>query len=286
MQPEKDQKLVNPHPLSWTSALTRMRFNDKELAVCTSFLYRKDGELFLVTDWHNMAARHPDTRRLLSSTGALPNNMEVCIPLSTQPTKWHYGLVQICKEDFSDPEWYEHPTHGSRVDVAVMPVTLDKGFPAPPEVHPINDYPFSNFQEEVGEEVFILGYPKAKTGGGALPIWKRGSIASEPQADLDGVPKLLVDTASREGMSGSPVIARRFGVKRVGRSEEGEEIGWIGTEYKFLGVYSGRVFKDPRPTPGSEEAIRDAVFEAQLAIVWKASVIDEIIAGKTKPKLP
>jgi hypothetical protein len=59
-------------------------------------------------------------------------------------------------------------------------------------------------------DVFVLGYPfgPGKTG---LPVWKRGSIASEPDLVPQVENYLLVDTASRPGMSGSPVILRTYG---------------------------------------------------------------------------
>jgi hypothetical protein len=62
----------------------------------------------------------------------------------------------------------------------------------------------------IGMDVFVLGYPfgPGKTG---LPVWKRGSIASEPDLVPQVENYLLVDTASRPGMSGSPVILRTYG---------------------------------------------------------------------------
>lgn len=59
----------------------------------------------------------------------------------------------------------------------------------------------------VATDVFVLGYPKGISGGGEFPIWKRASIATEPDIQLGTLPKMLVDTATREGMLGAPVIA-------------------------------------------------------------------------------
>jgi len=43
----------------------------------------------------------------------------------------------------------------------------------------------------VAAEVFILGYPRGLTKQGVLPIWKRGSIASEPLFNvMDGAPAI------------------------------------------------------------------------------------------------
>ena len=62
---------------------------------------------------------------------------------------------------------------------------------------------------EIGMEVFILGYP-FEIKPPAYPVWKRGSIASEPQLALLTTDYMLVDTASRPGMSGAPVIRRSW----------------------------------------------------------------------------
>lgn len=111
----------------------------------------------------------------------------------------------------------------------------------------------------VGSDVFILGYPFGITGGEKLPIWKRASIASEPAIDLDGLPKIFVDTASRPGMSGSPVILKQ---RRQATIIQGNLISRYSM--RFIGIYSGRI--------GSNDQL-----QAQLGIVWKAHVIDEII---------
>ena len=48
-------------------------------------------------------------------------------------------------------------------------------------------------------------------GGAMFPIWKRGSIASEPEIPIDGKPMFYIDTATRQGMSGAPVFAQTSG---------------------------------------------------------------------------
>jgi hypothetical protein len=114
-------------------------------------------------------------------------------------------------------------------------------------------------------DVFVLGYPfgPGKTG---LPIWKRGSIASEPDLVPLVESYLFVDTASRPGMSGSPVIVRTYAT----HVSEGNEITFTaGAANKFIGVYSGRLHtQNP--------------LEAQIGMVWSPTYIDEIIDGGFK----
>jgi hypothetical protein len=54
-------------------------------------------------------------------------------------------------------------------------------------------------------EVFILGYP-FEIKRPAFPVWKRASVASEPDLVRLVDDYILVDTASRPGMSSAPVI--------------------------------------------------------------------------------
>ena len=83
--------------------------------------------------------------------------------------------------------------------------------------------------------VFVLGFPVGLHDG-VFPIWKRASIASEPRIDEGDLPKILIHTATREGMSGAPVFVIQRGVHRV----RGDPARIIGHGQCFLGVYSNR----------------------------------------------
>ena len=79
---------------------------------------------------------------------------------------------------------------------------------------------------KVADEVFILGFPYKIGNASQIPIWKRGSVASEPELDCDNLPKLFVDTASRPGMSGSPVIYKRIGIHGVKNGNKFRNDNW------------------------------------------------------------
>jgi hypothetical protein len=92
-------------------------------------------------------------------------------------------------------------------------------------------------------------------------VWKRGSIASEPDLVKLTTQYYLIDTASRPGMSGSPVILRSWSNHIL------ESSNFVSNSDKpidrVIGIYSGR--KDNAPA------------EAQIGMVWHADYIDEII---------
>jgi Trypsin-like peptidase domain len=171
-------------------------------------------------------------------------------------------ILRVTASEYKDSvvagsTWYEHP-NGRQVDIAVFPMRL------PPDVYlkHVNDpmpLLWGNPKLYPGIEMFVLGYPLGLSGGElALPIWKRATLATEPSAPQRGGPHFLIDTATREGMSGSPVFACERATLRSRDSGVTASRG-----FAFSGVYSGRAFKDD--------------FGAQLGYVWTEQAIIEAI---------
>jgi len=89
-----------------------------------------------------------------------------------------------------------HPTKKRAVDVVAIRLTGPAIAAIDPR--PINTMPSKDMVVEIGADVFILGYPFGR-GETALPIWKRGSVASEPQLVPASTPYFHIDTASPTG---------------------------------------------------------------------------------------
>ena len=106
----------------------------------------------------------------------------------------------------------------------------------------------------------IIGFPFGYAGGGALPIWVQGAIATEPSVDWDGLPRFLIDSRTRPGQSGSPVILYREA--GLTTNAAGEHVVIPGPHERFVGVYSGRISE-----------------QSDLGIVWKPRVVREIVAA-------
>jgi hypothetical protein len=75
---------------------------------------------------------------------------------------------------------------------------------------------------------------------------------------------MLVDTASRPGMSGAPVIRRSWAYHLL---ENGATSADSTPQSKFIGIYSGRLYTSDRT-------------DAQLGMVWPVDDIPEVIWGK------
>lgn len=99
-----------------------------------------------------------------------------------------------------------------------------------------------------------------------MPVWKQGSFASEPYLapDHDQL-YLIVDSASRPGMSGSPVIQRVHGIVEFEDGQHGRIRNGDGA-MSFVGVYSGRFHT------------KNAV-DAQLGRVWPRRLVEEIVTN-------
>jgi len=125
----------------------------------------------------------------------------------------------------------------------------------------------------------MVGYPYGfHDTYNSLPIWKTGSLASEPESDFQGKPLLLVDISSFRGMSGSPVFAVRHGAYET---HEGKAA--IGSARRFLGVFSAfQSISIKRYLEQLADTSRIGVISEenlQLGYVWKASILSEVVAG-------
>lgn len=253
-------------------------------ARATGFFWEAGGHWHLVTNVHTLTGWHPQMGRSISSDAFCPTHLDYQVSIDVEPQNEVGRFMlqrkgyRVALEEDGQPAWFEHPHLGDQVDVAVLEL-----FRTPDEEQlrkigankmitpPVNRHEgWIDFEPAAADDAYVLGFPKGMSGGRGFPVWKRASIASEPNIDLDGLPKILIDTATREGMSGAPVIAVRRGLTLP--TGEFDDQAVIGEAANFLGVYSGRVGDDP--------------MGVQLGIVWKARVIDEILAGMKRGTWP
>jgi hypothetical protein len=234
-----------------------MLFNATNLGVGTAFIWVQDACFFLITNWHNVSGKDPNTGKHLSKTAAAPNKVRVWF---NQKGKLGNKISKdiALLDPQGKPLWFVHAAHGNKVDVVAVPIENY----ADVDMYAINTLSQMDLLVQVGMDVFVLGFPFG-IGPGGLPIWKRGSIASEPELSPSFQLHVFADTASRPGMSGSPVIRRSWGTHMLA---DGNVSMGTGSATKFVGVYSGRtVTEDP--------------LDAQLGFTWPAIFVSEIVSG-------
>lgn len=220
------------------------------------FVGLSDGSHALMTNWHVLSGRNPYTGQARHSSGAIPDMAKGLFCKKGNLAEFLFVEFSLLKEN-GEPAWFQHPA-GQRYDIAFMlaqPNELFDIFPA------IQNDETPNLRCTPGRDVFIIGYPLGVTKQIGLPIWKRGSIASEPELEADDLPVILVDSSTREGMSGSPVIAQAIDGALL---DNGDTVMGSGPYVRFLGMYSGRYGTD----------IDDKL---SVGRVWKRQVLEEMV---------
>lgn len=279
--------------------LLEMMCGGKAVARGAGVLYRRNDQVYIVTAWHNVTGRHSETVKLLS--GIVPDQVRAHIAtrlISSNGVEEGSTrrAIDLALEDNGQATYLVHPKGYPRIDVVAIPIDPDAIYAtpmqtsvgdvfvfraplrAPPsdgglgtDIHCIQDFAGAAAQFSidfakllsVSDDLFIVGYPKGITDRHVQPLWKRATVATLPQLGWDGQRKFLVDCASREGMSGAPVLTyNKTGQMQVG----GATYMGSGPATLLHGIYVSRV-------GGGLE------FEAQIGTVWKREVIDEIIDG-------
>ncbi|WP_340317918.1 S1 family peptidase [Rhizorhabdus argentea] len=234
-------------------------FEQKPLGSATGFLWTLHGRHFLITNWHVVTGRNHETGKCLLDNAAIPDRIVVSFPRDERLAPPLDVTVWTVDRD-GNPRWTEHPIYRQSVDVVALPIE------PPPDgegsYFPMNGIPEIELVQRIGMRVFILGFPFGRQGLG-MPVWKQATFASEPFLSPEIQRYLIVDTASRPGMSGSPVIQREYGEVRTDEGVIGHAVGGLGA-CRFVGVYSGRFHtNDPN--------------DAQLGRVWPRQLVWDIV---------
>lgn len=259
-----DDPLFPLEILSTKSIYIEMYFEEILLANGTGFLVARDKEKRCVffTNKHNVTGKNPLTGKHISSTLAEPTHITIYFHknLDNALGEWLPIKLPLYRNDGSK-YWYEHPTLGSDVDVVALnlewgsdvrnlPYYLDLDLDdAPLDISP-------------SETVSVIGFPFGLTTYGKFPIWSTGFLAQELSLINKDNPLFLIDCRTRQGQSGSPVVAFRKGTYRTIDFENGkisQTVGGNSCVWKFLGIYCGRVNN-----------------ESDLGRVWHVSIFSEL----------
>lgn len=255
--------------LSYVPIQVTTRFGDTDISIGTAFFIRNGERTFLITNWHVVTGRSPVDGQPLHTQAAIPDRIVLRLPVHKalpdgSMLRSAAGRILPLYRDGNRPIWFEHPLHRERVDVVAIPLELTEDTAVALADEARHD--LDRLRLYLSLDVFVLGFPRGMSGRVLTPIWKRGTIATEPSLDHDNLPMFLIDTATREGMSGAPVYAQEVGTwLPEGTSDESQRT--FGKGRMFVGAYSGRVHAEDE-------------FKAQLGIVWKLEAIEQIIRGE------
>lgn len=264
----------------------------------TGFFIRAGSALLLVTNWHVVSGLNPADPSVMKRDSLPPPHY-----LKVTVANKNGGLSELTLPLYDEsmkPRWTEHPEGGS-VDIVAyeLPLYLEDHFNFIDITSAEDDV---NIAEAVATDVYILGYPfsrdelKAAFGEGApyhLPIWKRGTIASEPAVRFNQR-VILIDSLSRPGMSGGPVViaqnahlmraTTQESAKVLERLKAGESKAILDIDFesmkdlhvkqfRFLGIYSGILGNTP-------------LSEVALGVCWHTDVIRDLFANHCAGSMP
>lgn len=270
--------------ISLATAMIVAHCDDVEISRSTGFIWRHNDTDFLVTNWHCITGVDPFTGKSLSKTGARPTRIQMLLPTA------QFGIKFVLEWPLYGPggeaSWQVHPTAGEQVDIAAMPVIGE--FRSTDDVkrslaRPMNEFESRRHQAFVGDELMIAGFPRNLHMQG-LPLFKRATFATEPSLFADQ-PNLghestrrqvWVDCATRQGMSGSPVLHVKRSMLLRGPLEN--DYDDMLDSYSFYGIYSGRIF-DPDEDPRIDDQ-----FAAQIGIVWPKALIERVVSEGRRDK--
>jgi hypothetical protein len=243
-------------PISATTIRVVPKFNQVELASATAFTVRWESQPYLITNWHVLTGRDPDTDQCLDKkNAAIPNALSVRFHAKGNLGAWK--MVDLPLYDAEGKHlWLQHPM-GKVIDVVAIPIAAVRDI----EVHAL-DLALADVDivPTPAMPVSVIGYPLGLAAGESWPIWKTGHIASDPDINYEpGRPAFLIDATTRSGMSGAPVVLRLDSYQQ----RNGTRIIAGGTATKFMGVYAGRIHD------GSE-----------IGRVWRPFVLSELFRRK------
>lgn len=251
---------------SLKSLYIEMRFGETLLSSGTAFLVANDrsSHCALITNRHNVTGRHQETGECLDKKhGAIPDNIRVYFhkaPLDLG--EWHSINLPLFKDD-GKPRWIEHPRFGASADLVAL--NLNWGS----DVYRVPYYLKTDLDRvrmvvRPAEPISVIGFPFGLSSTGRFPIWATGFMAQELGIVTPENQMFLIDCRTRQGQSGSPVIAYRPNTYTVINEKGQISTTMSGGEAKweFLGIYSGRVNA-----------------ESDLGRVWHVSAIDEVLSA-------
>ncbi len=230
-------------------------FNGQKLSNATGFITSTNSGHFLITNRHVVTGRNQNTDKCLSRNAAIPNKLAIFHNKKDHLGQWVKHIEPLV--DANDNKlWFEHPTLGKSADIVALKLTQHGDVEFIGYDLGVND---PKIAYQVTDKVSVVGFPFGIKTADGLAVWATGTIATEPEIDHENSPIFLIDCRSREGQSGSPVLAYRSASETVWL-ENNSMIANGQPMCRFLGIYCGRVNKD-----------------SDLGVVWKSKALIKLI---------
>jgi hypothetical protein len=283
-------------PLNFTTVRVEPMYNDLKLGDATGFfiagVLHGKANVWLTTNWHVLSGRNAgDPIKVLHSKGSLPNKLRLSLFLNLDQPEYKTSQVELLRQQQTielydgngQAVWYQHPSKNV-CDVGALNASPFVGRFLVRGVNEISKQ--NDMAIQTGSRIFILGYPLGFSHFMDTPIWKSGSIASEPhleelqeQQRFGG--RVVIDATTRQGMSGAPIIMR----EKTHYLAENGKIKRFANATRWIGIYASRPHI-PVALEGQTDEDRRAEVGYMYKNGWVLSVIQSGIRGPNFGELP
>jgi hypothetical protein len=227
---------------SLKSLFIEMCFGEVVLSTGTAVLAAKNrnSRCAVITNRHNVTGRHQETGECLSKMLGTPDSIIIHFHRSGPHIgEWLKLKLPLYREN-GEPYWIEHPVLGAKADLVALNVKWGDDVLCLP-YYVERDVDRIGMLVSPAEPVSVIGFPFVISTSGKLPVWATGFLAQELSLVTEENPVFLIDCRSRQGQSGSPVIAfRTSGYRSI---KDGKISSSLSAKeaWEFLGIYSGRI---------------------------------------------
>jgi len=234
---------------STTSFYVISSFKDKNLKIATAFIVEVNKKLYLITNNHVVGGEF-FSNEYKQIHGMSPPKDSFPDGLSLRLYNKVFGKSSFLKVSLYDKNnkelfikfWENESSKTNLLDVVALPL-LELNLAMIGATNVLTPSLLrSNLILYPSAELFVVGFPIGFAYDANLyPIWKRGTIASDPNLTRVGISKFLIDATTRQGMSGSPVFFRGTQFLTYDSTEKAVALTTNGTETTYLiGIYSAQ----------------------------------------------
>ncbi|ELH4238927.1 S1 family peptidase [Serratia marcescens] len=260
----------NVNQLSLITTLVSLKDKGVPVSIGTGFFYQdvNSGTIFLVTNYHVISGVSPGEGR-----GFLGDEIEFSVRRRGNRTR----TISLPLLSNDEKVWLEHPTD-KHADLVMIPLRKEQVYNA--DILAVSqNSTMMDLHIEPSSSAVLIGYPHGYHDiRNMLPIWKTGSIASEPEYDFDGKKIIVIDVSAFPGMSGSPAFYVSHGGYKL---KDGSFNYAPGMTHSFIGIYASMqminsqlYLEDVSNSSGQMVVHSESL---QLGHIWKSSLIHDIV---------